>query len=330
VGAFALAGLGVLCSLVFLFGGGRMLFADTYNINVHFPQGLTGVQSGQGVTLYGKRIGETQAVDFWNEQRMEEGVKVIVAVENKYELPRASEMIVATSIMGIGRPTIQLVVLDPKDARKIPKDGTGSITGQMVNPLDQVVSPHMQSTFEAAAKNIGELAAALKPAGENLARLLEARDVKQVDVQQLTANLDTVIQRFDLALKNMNVILGDEQNQANLKDTLANARKMSESGAVAMQNISAMTEDGRATMKDASVLIRKLAGTADDLSGVLKRMDQTLALLNDKQGSLGLMLNDNRLYEEMVLSARRLTKALDDLREVLDLAKQGKLRIKAF
>lgn len=330
VGLFALAGLGVLCTLVFLFGGGRMLFADTYDINVHFPQGLAGVQAGQGVTLYGKRIGETRAVDFWNDQKMEEGVKIVVSVENKYELPKASEMIVATSIMGIGRPNIQLVVLDPKDPRKLPKDGTGSITGQMVNPLDQVVPPHMQSTIEEATKNIGALAQALKPAAENLARLLEARDIKQVDLQQVTANLDTVIQRFDAALKSVNVVLGDEQNQVNFKETLANARKMSESGTVLMENLNAMSEDGKATMKDVSVLMRKLAGTADDMSSVLKRMDQTLALLNNKEGSLGLLLNDNRLYEEMVLSARRLTKALDDMREVLDIAKQGKLRIKAF
>jgi len=330
VGIFTLAGMGVMCALVFMFGGGRMFFTSTYDINVHFPQGLTGVQPGQGVTLYGKRIGETKAVDFWNDQKMEEGVKVIVSVENQYDLPLASEMIVATSIMGIGRPTIQLVVRDPKNPNKLPRDGAGSILGEMVNPLDQVVSPHMQSTFESAAKNIGELAAALKPAAENLTRLLEARDVKQVDLQQVTANLDTVLQRLDVSLKNLNAVLGDEQNQVNFKETLANARKMTESGAVLMDNLNAFSEDGRATVKDASALMRKLASTADDMSSVLKRMDQTLALLNDKQGSLGLMLNDNRLYEEMVLSARRLTKALDDIREVLDLAKQGKLRIKAF
>ncbi len=43
-----------------------------------------------------------------------------------------------------------------------------------------------------------------------------------------------------------------------------------------------------------------------------------------------MFLRDNRLYEELVLTTRRLTKALDDMREVLDIAKQGKLRIKAF
>lgn len=330
VGVFTLAGLGVLCALVFMFGGGRTLFASTYHINAHFPKGLTGVQPGQGVTLYGKRIGETAAVDFWNPDRMEEGVKVVIAIEQKYDLSAACEMVVATSIMGIGRPDVRIYVLDPNDRRKLPRDGTGSITGRMVHPLDQVVPPHMQATLEQAAADLGALAKALTPVAENLDRLLQARDVKEVDLQKVSANLDTVVQRFDAALKNVNVVLGDEQNQANFKETLASMRKMSESGAAVMDDLKEMSGDGKVTMKDAGVLMRRLTGAADDISAVLKRLDQTLALLNDKQGSLGLLLNDNRLYEEMVLSARRLTKALDDMREVLDLAKQGKLRIKAL
>jgi phospholipid/cholesterol/gamma-HCH transport system substrate-binding protein len=330
VGLFTLGGLVVLCLLVFLFGGGRTLFASTYPISVHFPQGLIGVQSGQGVTLYGKRIGETKAVNFWNDQRMEEGVKVVVAVEKQFRLPAACEMVVATSIMSIGRPTVQIVIVDPRDSRKLPTDGTGLISGRMVHPLDQVVPPHMQTALEQATKDIGGLAQALTPVAENLNRLLQTRDLKEVDLQHAAANVDTVVQRFDAVLKNLNAVLGDEQNQGNLREALANARKMSESGVVVMQNLTEMSEDGKIAVKDADALMRNLASTADDFSCVLRTMDQTLALLNDRQGSMGLFLNDNRLYEEMVLSARRLTKALDDMREVLDLAKQGKLRIKAF
>jgi phospholipid/cholesterol/gamma-HCH transport system substrate-binding protein len=330
VGIFTLAGIAALCALVFMFGGGEMLFASTYNISVHFQKGLVGVQAGQGVTMYGKRIGETKAVEFWNEQKMEEGVKVVVAVDGKYAIPASSKATVVANIMGIGRPTVQIEVTNPQDAAKLPKNGTGQILGEMVQPLDQVLPKNMLADLRKSIEDIGALAEALKPVAQNLNRLLESRDIQKVDMHEAVANLDTVVQRFDTALKNVNAILGDQQNQTNFREVLANARRMSESGTVAMENLRAMTEDGKGTIKDADALMRKLVSTADDLSTVLKRMDQTLALLNDKQGSLGLMLNDNRLYEEMVLSARRLTKMIDDMREVLDLAKQGKLRIKAL
>jgi phospholipid/cholesterol/gamma-HCH transport system substrate-binding protein len=330
VGIFTLAGIGVLCSLVFMFGGGRAFFSSTYDINIHFANGLVGVQVGQGVTMYGKRIGETKAVDFWNEQKVQEGVKVIVAIDGKYAIPASSKATVVANIMGIGRPAVQIEVTDPADTAKLPRDGKGKIFGEMIEPLDQVLPKHMLTDIKQATEDIGNLAQALKPVAENLNRLLESRDIKQVDLQQVAANLDTVIQRFDLVLMNVNTILGDQQSQANLKEMLANARKMSETGTVVMDNLKTMSEDGKVTMKDADALARKLIATADDMSSVLKRMDQTIAMLNDKQGSLGLMLNDNRLYEEMVLTARRLTSMLDNMREVLDQVKQGKLRIKAF
>jgi hypothetical protein len=76
--------------------------------------------------------------------------------------------------------------------------------------------------------------------------------------------------------------------------------------------------------------MRQLTDTSDRLSTVLNRIDQTVLSLNNPQGTIGSLLNDNRLYEELLLSARRLTNALDDMREVLDIAKKGQLRIKAF
>ncbi len=335
VGLFALLGLGVAALLVLVFGGGQMLMARTYDINVHFQAGVVGVQAGQGVTLHGKRIGETKKVEFWRdeetgEERPELGVNVIIGVERDYDLPASSEVLVATSIMGFGRPAIMITVREPEEAERLPRDGTAVIAGQMVKILDQVLPVEMQSTLVGTADSLKELAAALTPVAENLARLLESRDVEKVDLLELTANMDTVIQRFDTTLRNINALLGDEQNQTNLRELLANLRKMTDSGLVLVNNLTQMSKDGQQLMKDGRGLVGKLSGATDDLSSVLQRADQSLVMLTEGEGSAALFLRDNRLYEELVLTTRRLTKALDDMREVLDIAKQGKLRIKAF
>ena len=117
--------------------------------------------------------------------------------------------------MGFGRPAIQLIIEDPFDPDKLPRDGTAMITGTMVEVLDQVLPPHMQETLYEATESLGELAAALTPVARNLARLLEAREVQKVDLEELSANIDTVIQRLDTTLRNVNSVIGDEQNQAN-------------------------------------------------------------------------------------------------------------------
>ncbi len=334
VGLFTLTGVAVLLFLVFIFGGGRALFTKTYEIRVHFAQGVVGVEAGQGITLYGKRIGETKSVEFWTDpttgqESTENGVVVIMAIRAEHDIPRSSEVVVASSIMGFGRPAIRLKVDDRAfDPEVLPHDGTGEIKGSMVKMLDQVLPPHLQNTLSEATESLRDLARALTPVASNLARLLESRDLDKVDLEELTANLDTVIQRFDTTLKNINTLIGDETNIANFNAILANAKTMSDSGIVAMNNLAELSQDGSKTMKETEKLMRKLTASADDLSIVLKRMDQTLALVNEGEGTAGLLLRDNRLYEELVLSAKRLTKALDDVREIADMMKRGQVQIK--
>ncbi|MBN2561728.1 MAG: hypothetical protein JXQ75_12440 [Phycisphaerae bacterium] len=331
VGIFALVGIAVMAVLVFLFGGGRMLFAGTYNIKLYFPRGVVGVQDGQGVTWNGKRIGETKRVEFYRdpetgEERPEQGVSVIVAIDADYGIPKSAKVVVATSIMGFGRPAIRLVIDEKRyEPGELPRDGTGTITGEMVPVLDQVLPPHMQDTLYEATESLDELATALTPVARNLARLLEARDVQKVDLQELTANLDTVIQRFDMALRNVNAVIGDEMNQTNLKEALANLRKTSDSGPEFMENLTEMSRDGKQLLKDGGILVSRLTMATDELSCVLKRIDESLALLTEGEGTAGLLLRDNRLYEELILTAKRMTKTLDDLREVL---RDGKLHVR--
>ena len=52
----------------------------------------------------------TKAVEFWNPDNLQEGVRVIVAVEEEYELPATSRVEISASLMGFGRPAILVIV----------------------------------------------------------------------------------------------------------------------------------------------------------------------------------------------------------------------------
>lgn len=330
VGAFALTGIAVMVALVVMFGGGRRLFASTYYLSVVFPDGVVGVQEGQRVTLHGKRVGETREVVFVDEKDLSLGVRVLVEIDNEFELPAASEVVVAASIMGFGRPAIRIEVVEPGRQERLPRDGSAVLVGRMIPTLDQVLPKEMQRTLEDATQDIGRLAAAMTPVAAEIRRLLEARDISQVDVQKITANLDTLIQRFDGTLRSVNRILADPENQENVKAVLANARRMAENGAAFSEELAAVGRPGRELIEDGRVLLGKLTVASDELTSVLRNLDRTLGGINEGQGTAGLFLRDNRLYEEMVLSSRRLTKSLDELREVLDMAKKGQLKLKMF
>lgn len=330
VGFFVLTGILILTAMVFAFGGGRSFFADTYTVNAVFPDGVVGVQPGQSVTLGGKRVGETVDVRFVDPQRLEKGVVVVIAALKDFALPAACELGVTSNIMGFGRPVLQLKIKDPNDTRHLPTDGTAEILGRTLNPLDSIIPKQTQMTLEKATADIGDLAASLKPVADNLARMLESRQLTDVDAKAVNANIDTVVQRLDAALKSIDAIAGDADNQANIKAAVANARTMTESGVKVTEDLRAFTSEGKQAAAQATVFLQKLTTVAEQMSSVASHMDTALARMNEGKGTVGLMMNDNRLYEEMLLTFRRMTKMMDDMREVLDLAKKGQLRIKAF
>ncbi len=327
VGFFALTGIILLGVLILMFGGGRSFFTKTYKVHVKFPQGVVGVAADQSVTLNGKRIGQTKAIEFWDPSNLEAGIRVVLAIEEKYELPASAEVKVGTSIMGFGRPSI-LVVVDPSAKGKLKRDGTAVVPGTMIPMLDQIMPPEMQSMLTDTASGILELADRLKPVADNLAKLIAPRHAESVDLACATANLATVVERFDLALKNINQIIGDEDNQANLKTLLVNIRTISEEGLLVVSEVRGFTTDGREVARETKRLIAKLTESLDQMSSLLQKADTVVAALGSTDGSAGSFLNDNRLYEELVLSARRLSKALDEVRELLDIAKKGDFEFK--
>ena len=330
VGLFAMFGLVAMTALVFMFGGGKSWFADRYNIRVFFPNGVMGVAEGQGVTLSGKRIGETTSVEFHDPNNVSAGVDVIVAVDGQYDLPADAQVRVAASIMGFGRPAIQMLVGDNPGRDKLPRDGTGVIRGEMIAMLDQLLPPGIQNTLTNSAAQMGDLAASMRPVSIELTRLLESRNIDDVNLHKVTANLDTVVQRMDSGLKNLNDVLGDAQNQENLRQMLANGRTMTERGTLLMDDLRGTAADGRALFAQGQRMMQTMAGVTDQANSLLVQLNKAAAQMNEGQGTAGLFLRDNRLYEELVLSARRLTKALDDIRDVMEMAKRGELKIKAF
>jgi phospholipid/cholesterol/gamma-HCH transport system substrate-binding protein len=46
----------------------------------------------------------------------------------------------------------------------------------------------------------------------------------------------------------------------------------------------------------------------------MNKLEQTVATINSKQGSIGMLLNDRQLYDEIRMTNRSLTTLLDDLR----------------
>lgn len=340
VGLFAIGGLCVLAVLVLMFGDVLTFFTmKTYIVRVNFLEGASAaIREGTAVTLNGKRVGQTKSIEFISTTQPAQGVYVNVAVDVRYGLPHGTTAAVLTSLMGFGRPALQLIVTkEVAQNPELPRDGTAQIPGSLVPMLDQLLPRQMQSTLNTASKQIGDLAEALTPVAADMHQLLDVRSIDDVDreaAQKLTANLYTAVQRLDSTLKSLNLIVGDPKNRDNFSTTLVNIRNATDEFSKISRDFRAslarwdQTLDTVKTNVDTSG--RKLADVADSADRLLGTAQKTFLLMNEGKGTAGLFLNDNRLYESMVLTTDRLSKAIDELREIMSLMKKGELKYRVF
>ncbi len=140
-----------------------------------------------------------------------------------------------------------------------------------------------------------------------------------------------------------NSIVGDSENRQNIKDTLANVKLASEQATKALESFKDMSETGRARIdltvdKAAQTLdsIKALSDTsmvqvdevAGELSGAIADIRRILAKIDKGDGTAAKLLNDGRLYENLLDSSQELSLALEQLKELAAEAREKGIKIK--
>ncbi len=159
--------------------------------------------------------------------------------------------------------------------------------------------------------------------------------------QKMLNDLITDIRTF---IANANDILGDPNNQRNVKTTLANLTDASggltgtmKEAVRTMQDVRKAIEDFRtlaATGTDAvrSVdakaerLVVSMVNTSDELGKAISQMRLAMEKVNTGNGTAGRLINDGRLYENLLESTTQLNVLLKDFKDLIDKISEKGLR----
>lgn len=344
VGAFVLVGFVLLGWLIIQFGESPMwlrkiIGGATYPVTILFDE-LWGVQEGTEIRMGVGPVGRVRELAFRDPQRPGLGVKVVADINREILIPAASVAVVHPAALGLGRSTI-MIESTGTGAEMLPTDGTGTLRGEMAGALDQVVPPEVIVTLEKTAAAIGTLAEELTPAARDLHELLQPRPLEAVDEAargggpRVLANISTLVQRVDLTFKNVNAVIGDPQNQDNLRVAIENLRQTTERARQAAEQFEQFAAELRETGQDARALIadgselvrntdarihdlhRRLVTLSDQMSELLDYANSAARDLAEGQGTAALLLRDTKLYEEMTLTFERLASTVEDLRRLL-------------
>ncbi|MFK7947545.1 MAG: MlaD family protein [Saprospiraceae bacterium] len=312
VGILAIISIGVLI-WGYTYLKGKNLFKSSTQIYAEYDN-VDGLTTSAPVIINGFKIGIVSQVYL----KEDYSGKIIVVLDITEPLSIAREGVVAkiesSSIMG-GK---QVILNFPKgvcngnnclESGDTIKGETLSLLGSMTSDLDPYLDKAERSfeAIDSMLRSWGTAEGTEDGVGKSLA-----------DIQAILSNLNSTSRGLNNliggASSKIDGVLGDlegvTRNLASsndkIKETLDNTAKLT-------QNLSEV--DINATLGGADKAIGDLQKTLVSVDGAVKELSQVLVQANSGEGTLGLLLQDGELYNDLDASLKNLDILLEDIRE---------------
>lgn len=164
-------------------------------------------------------------------------------------------------------------------------------------------------------------AAAMLQAGDTLMASVAPGMVKELmkkvepfiqeEMEPMMLKVNTALDNFNALTYTLNAEIN--HNKADLRAMIHNFKSVSD-------NLVSLSDSLEATVVTYNDLGKKLdrlqlENTVKSMNGVLGELDKTLTAVNSDQGTIGLMLNDKALYNNLQSSVKEMELLLTDMRE---------------
>lgn len=162
-----------------------------------------------------------------------------------------------------------------------------------------------------------------KPSGTFLREGMEylhggAGSTNEFIPKDIQRKLTILVERVSSLAESIDQIVGDKENQDNFKKTLVNFIEMSQQATVTLKSVEKFSVQGN----------ESLHATAEALGAVIKEFERILAKVNNGEGTIGRLINDGLLYENLVESSEELRMALEQLKILAAQAREKGIKIK--
>jgi phospholipid/cholesterol/gamma-HCH transport system substrate-binding protein len=294
VGAFVIVGVIVFIYMVFLFGELPVTMSKftSYTIKVRFPY-APNVQENTPVNYCGYHIGRVTYVSPptqfpGKDDRFIHQVTVEIAIDRKYfDIP--ANVKVKLLRRGMGSSYIELSTI-PMTAEQISALEPKFLTDGMI----------LQGEGGAGSELLSE------------------------DLQN---KIDTFFTKVTILADNLNIVIGDANNQQNLKNSLANLSKATEESVATLQEIREFSQTGKEKLVSVSESVMQ---TSEEMGETLIELRRVLNKINSGEGTVGKLINDGKLYENLVDSSEELKLSLEKLTKTLNKTSEKGIQVKIF
>jgi phospholipid/cholesterol/gamma-HCH transport system substrate-binding protein len=317
VGVVVLATAIIAGILIVLFGDLPSLVQATYPLKMSFAD-ARGVSNGTPVRKNGILVGRVADVELDEKG----GVSIVADIDSYVPIYKDEQPRIATTLLGDAE--IQLV------------------PGRIVPPRQRIAADEVLQG--AVSRDPFEAFATLEP---KLGTALESLTQASESVAKLSANLDrlllgeddtfsTMVQKtekaldaFSLAMDNINDVMGDENARANLKQTLNGLPEVMNDLRTTVQGIGTTVDTADRNLRNLEGLTRPLGergeGMVAQVNKTIGRLDETLQqavlftrALNESEGTLGKLVRDPKVYDDLAQAAANVNNLTKELRPIVD------------
>jgi phospholipid/cholesterol/gamma-HCH transport system substrate-binding protein len=283
-------------------------------IAVHFgaPR-ADGLSQGSDIQYLGVEVGHVTSL---NRTSDGSGVTIDGVVDEKPGLPaNLRARIVQNSAIGGG----SIISLDYEGDKP-----EGILQPDSSVHADYVGFQIIPAALSNTAAQIGDMSEEIRKSAQ---QLRESGVIGDLDKTVKQINVDA--SKAEQALDSFNTVLGDQKTQENVKVAIDNIRQTTETTNKIAVKLDKLSDSLKTTSDSANTAIKDGQQHIDDLSKqVGDRMTQIAALMTsvqsitdkiDKgQGTAGQIVNDPRLYAELVDTSRTLDETAKDLKRLVE------------
>lgn len=258
------------------------LFDDSIILYAVYPN-VGGLQSGTQVSINGLGVGKVQNIGFKDETG---NLIVTFSVGNEFRFSRNSTAeLYDTGIIG-GKGIQIKPVFDGAPVAKSGDTLTSSSRPGLTELVQQKLTP-LQSKVEAAVANADSLLM-------NVNDVLDDRT--RQSLRESISGMSAIVGSFRQSAAALNTLL--ENNQTELDSSIANIHNIT-------TNFSKLSD---------SIATAGLSKTMMNLDSTIQNLDRLLSTIESGEGSLGKLVHDEELYNNLTEASRELDLLLQDFR----------------
>lgn len=294
IGIMAVVGI-VLLVLGFNFLKGNNLFKKNNYIYAKY-QDVQGLSKSNPVVINGLQVGRIENLDGGKYMKQ---IVVTVSLTKDVNIPDNSLAVINPNLLG-GSATLEIQLGSSTTYLKKGDTVLTTLSGGAFDEALKVINPvlyEVKNSVKSLDSVLHVITGVFDPATKN-------------NIKEIVANLNTTTASFALSAASLEKIL-NVQNGA-LASSLNNVNAFTANLNSNNEKLNSILENAKiAAAKFADIDLKK---TLDTLNIAVDNFKKGSEKINSKDGSLGLLLNDTKLYDNLQSTANKLNILLDDIR----------------